>query len=65
MPDSRKQLRQYVGLAVVIVSFFGGIIGWGWAALSVDSAPSSPDTTETRAESSLEETTEGTSPASP
>lgn len=52
VPDSDQRYRQYAGLAVVIVAFVGGIVGWSWAALSVESGPSSPDSTHTRVEPS-------------
>lgn len=50
MPDVDSRTRQYAGLAFVIVAYLGGIIGWSWAALTVDPAPTPPDTTHTRVE---------------
>lgn len=63
--DSSQRLRQYAGLAVVIVAFVGGIVGWSWAAFSVDSTPSAPDTTHTRVESTPEADSGGTTPEAP
>lgn len=48
MPDSQLTPRQYAGLAFLLVAFIGGIIGWSWAALAVDSEPSAPDSAQTR-----------------
>jgi hypothetical protein len=40
-------VRQYVGLALVILAYLGGIVGWTWAVQTVDADRSSPsDTTE-------------------
>jgi hypothetical protein len=40
-------VRQYVGLALVILAYLGGIAGWTWAVQTVDADRSSPgDTTE-------------------
>ena len=50
VPDVDSRSRQYAGLAIVIIAYLGGIIGWSWAAFSVDSAPTPPDTTHTRVE---------------
>ena len=47
--DSRS--RQYAGLAFVIIAYVGGIIGWSWATLTVESGPTDPDTTQTQVES--------------
>lgn len=63
--DSNQRLRQYAGLAVVVVAFVGGIVGWSWAAFSVDSDPSAPDTTHTRVESSPGADSAGTTPGGP
>ena len=52
MSDTDQRLRQYAGLAVVIVAFLGGLVGWSWAVLSVEAGPSPPDTTHTRVEPS-------------
>lgn len=49
--DADSRYRQYVGLALIIIAYVGGIIGWSWATFTVDSKPSSPDTTQTRVES--------------
>jgi hypothetical protein len=43
---SSRRRRQYIGLAVVIIAYLGGIIGWSWAVSSLDRAPAPPaDTT--------------------
>lgn len=33
-----RRHRQYIGLAVVILAYVGGIIGWSWAVCSLDPA---------------------------
>lgn len=38
MPDGRPPYRQYAGLAFVILTYVGGIIGWSCAAQQVESA---------------------------
>jgi len=40
VPDGRPPYRQYAGLAFVILTYVGGIIGWSCAVQRVD--PSSP-----------------------
>ena len=49
--DSNQRLRQYAGLAFVMIAYLGGIVGWSYAVSSVNSEPSPPDTTQTRVES--------------
>lgn len=45
--SSARRVRQYVGLALVILAYLGGIVGWTWAVQTVDADRSSPsDTTE-------------------
>jgi len=39
---SSRRLRQYVGLALVVLAYVGGIIGWTWAVQTVDPPPSAP-----------------------
>lgn len=51
MSDADSRYRQYAGLALIILAYIGGIIGWSWATLSIDSEPAAPDTTHTRIES--------------
>jgi hypothetical protein len=41
MASSSHHTRQYVGLAIIIIAFIGGIIGWSWAALTVGPAETS------------------------
>lgn len=36
MSDSIHQYRKFVGLAIVIVTYLGGIIGWSIAAVNVE-----------------------------
>lgn len=44
---SSRRVRQYVGLALVIFAYLGGIVGWTWAVQTVDADRSpSRDTTE-------------------
>jgi hypothetical protein len=50
MSDTKRRYRQYVGFAVVIVAYVGGIIGWSWAALTVDSNPSASESAHVRVE---------------
>lgn len=38
---SSRRVRQYAGLALVILAYIGGIIGWSWAVQSVE-APDAP-----------------------
>lgn len=45
MSASSRRIRQYVGLAIVVTAYVGGMIGWSWAALTVESEPGAPDTT--------------------
>lgn len=46
VPNVSRRYRQYVGLTLVIVVFVGGIIGWTYATLQVDSSSPAPaDTT--------------------
>ena len=41
-----RRHRQYIGLAVVILTYLGGIVGWSWAVYTLDSpADPSSDTT--------------------
>jgi hypothetical protein len=41
-----RRHRQYIGLAVVILTYLGGIVGWSWAVYTLDSpADSASDTT--------------------
>lgn len=48
-----RRIRQYVGLALLVVAYVGGIIGWTWATLQIDkSEPAPPDTTQVRTDSS-------------
>ena len=45
--DRPHRLRQYAGLALVIIAYVGGIIGWSCAVLEVDNQSSSAaDTTQ-------------------
>ena len=47
MSDRPHRLRQYAGLALVIIAYVGGIIGWSCAVLEVDNQFSSAaDTTQ-------------------
>lgn len=39
MSASSRPARQYAGLALIIVAYVGGIIGWSWAALTAEPAP--------------------------
>ncbi len=39
MPDGRPPYRQYAGLAFVILTYVGGIIGWSCAVQQVESTP--------------------------
>jgi hypothetical protein len=48
--DTDSRARQYAGLALVIIAYVGGIIGWSWATLTVDPDPAASDTTQTRVE---------------
>ena len=41
MASSPNRTRQYVGLAIIVIAFIGGIIGWSWAALTVEPAETS------------------------
>ncbi|WP_146109987.1 hypothetical protein [Salinibacter sp. 10B] len=50
MSDSTRRYRQYVGLALVIITYVGGIIGWSWAAVTVEPTPTAPDEAYTRVE---------------
>lgn len=50
--DSPSRTRQYAGLAVVIVVYLGGIVGWSWAVTSLNSEPTPPDTVQTPPSSS-------------
>jgi len=44
--SSPRRLRQYAGLALVILVYLGGILGWTWAVQTVESPPAAPaDTT--------------------
>jgi len=46
---SSRRRRQYIGLAVVIIAYIGGIIGWSWAVSSLERAPDPPsDSTAVR-----------------
>lgn len=45
-----RRSRAYLGLAVLVLVYIGGILGWSWAAVSVDEAPSSSETVQTRVE---------------
>jgi hypothetical protein len=41
-----RRLRQYAGLALVVLAFLGGILGWTWALQTVETDDESPvDTT--------------------
>lgn len=49
-----RRHRQYAGLVIIVVAFVGGILGWSWAALSVDrEAPPPRDATDTTAVKSM------------
>jgi uncharacterized oligopeptide transporter (OPT) family protein len=37
-----RRHRQYLGLALVIIVYVGGIIGWSWAVYSLNRAPDVP-----------------------
>ena len=50
MSNADSRTRQYAGLALVVVAYLGGIIGWSWATLTVESEPAAPDTTHSRVE---------------
>ena len=43
--SSNRRTRQYVGLAVVLIAFVGGLLGWSWAAYTTMSEPEAADTT--------------------
>lgn len=62
MSDVDSRSRQYAGLALIIIAYVGGIIGWSWATLTVESGPPGPDTTQTQVESSPLEPSSATSP---
>lgn len=62
MSDVDSRSRQYAGLAFVIIAYVGGIIGWSWATLTVESGPTEPDTTQTQLESSPPEAAPTSSP---
>jgi uncharacterized alpha/beta hydrolase family protein len=49
MSRSSQRIRQYVGIAVVILAFVGGLIGWTWATLTVEPADTAPDSSATGA----------------
>jgi drug/metabolite transporter (DMT)-like permease len=45
--SSSRRVRQYVGLALVILAYLGGSVGWTWAVQTVDADRAAPtDTTE-------------------
>lgn len=46
-------MRQYLGLAVVLIAFVGGLIGWSWAAYTTMSEPGAADTTAAGTSKSL------------
>lgn len=41
VPDDTPRYRQYAGLALVIIAYVGGIIGWSCAVLQVEADSSS------------------------
>ncbi|MEF8940763.1 MAG: hypothetical protein V5A22_13035 [Salinivenus sp.] len=44
--SASRRVRQYVGLALVILTYLGGIVGWTWAVQTVDAdRAASTDTT--------------------
>ena len=48
MPDGPPPYRQYAGLALVILAYVGGILGWSWAVWQIES--SSPPADSARAQ---------------
>lgn len=48
MSGSTRHYRQFVGLAIVVVTYVGGIIGWSIAAVNVQAESEAPDELETR-----------------
>lgn len=50
MSKHGRQYRQYLGLVVVLVAYVGGIIGWSWAAMGVESEPVPPDSGKSQVE---------------
>jgi len=48
--SSSRRYRQYAGLALVLLAYLGGILGWTWAVQTVETDRSSPvDTTAVEA----------------
>ena len=44
--SSPRRYRQYAGLALVLLAYLGGILGWSWAVQTVETDRSAPaDTT--------------------
>lgn len=48
-----RRYRQYLGLVVVLVAYFGGIAAWSWAAMSVESEPVPPDSGKSQVETEV------------
>lgn len=45
MSDLPTRYRRYAGLAIVILVYLGGILGWSWAVTTVESASTAADST--------------------
>lgn len=50
VPVLDRRSRAILGLVFLVVAYVGGIIGWTWAAASVDGAASSSESSQTRVE---------------
>jgi hypothetical protein len=48
--DADSRYRQYAGLALIILIYVGGIVGWSWATLTVEPDPTAPDTSQAHVE---------------
>jgi len=44
--DGSRRYRQYAGLALVLIAYVGGIIGWSCAVVRVDAESSGADSTQ-------------------
>lgn len=40
--SSAHRIRQYAGIALVVVAYVGGILAWSWAVWTVDSDAEDP-----------------------
>jgi len=63
--DGPHPFRQYAGLALVLIAYVGGIIGWSCAVLNVSSAPTSSDADAARARALVLTQAAAGEPASP